>query len=170
MALEVMPRAGQLHARDVRVILGPYFSKADHVDVLLLGQPGGQPSAARVVLADLPGGGRGVHRGLVCPQCLAPKLMLLTNGSGGLGCSSCLRHRTRRQRERTLAAWKKYDAELEDELFRRLSGQRSTSPATVARAREIIEEIVAGDLDRVAALAPHVRAALMLAAMTEVGS
>ena len=97
-------------------------------------------------------------------------LMLFTDGVGRLGCGRCLRCRTRRQMERTLAAWEKYDAKLEDELFRRLSGPHSCSPATGARAEKLIEEIVAGDLDRVAALAPHVRAALMLAAMTEVGT
>ena len=170
MALEVMPRVSQLHARDVRVILGLRFSKTDHVDVLVLGRPGEQPSAARVLLADLPGGGRGVHRGLVCSRCLSPKLMLLTDGSGGLGCSSCLRRRTRRQMERTLATWEKYDGKLEDELFRKLSGSRLSSPATTARAAELIEEIVMGDLDRIAALSPAVQSALALAAIVEAGT
>lgn len=167
MALEVMPRAGQLCTRDVRVVLGPDFSMAESIDVLVLGRAGESPSAARVVLADLPGGGRGVHRGLVCPRCLTPKLMLLTDGSGGLGCSSCLRRRTRRQMERTLATWEKYDAKLEDELFRRLSGPRSTSPAMVARVAALIEDIVEGDLDRVAALVPVVQAALALTVRVE---
>ena len=69
--------------------------------------------------------------------------------------------------ERTLATWEKYDAKLEDELFRRLSGPRSTSPAMVARVAALIEDIVEGDLDRVAALVPVVQAALALTVRVE---
>ncbi|MGK4008413.1 hypothetical protein WMF31_37725 [Sorangium sp. So ce1036] len=165
MAFEVVPRPGQLRTRDVRVVLGPRFTSAEHVDVLVLGRPGEQPSTGRILLADLPGGGRGVHRGLVCPRCRAPKQLLLTDGGGGLGCTPCLRRRTRRQAERSLADWNKYDGEAEDELFRCLSGPRANCPGTLGRARDIADEIVEGDRDRIAALAPDVHAALTVAMM-----
>lgn len=165
MAFEVVPRAGQVRTRDVRVVLGLRFTNAEHVDILVLGRPGEQPSAGRVLLADLPGGGRGVHRGLVCPQCRAPKQLLLTDGEGGLGCTPCLRRRTRRQAERSLVDWNKYDGKREDELLRCLSGPRSTSPGTLVRAQQIADEIVEGDRDRIAALAPDVQAALVVTMM-----
>jgi hypothetical protein len=165
MAFEVVPRAGLVRTQDVRAVLGRNFSKAEYIDLLVLGRPGEQPSAARVLLAGLPGGGRGVHRGLVCPRCLTPKQMLLTDGDGGLGCSPCLRRRTRRQAEHSVVAWNKYDGKLEDELFRRLSGPRSSSPGTLARVRELIENIAEGDRDRVASLAPDVQAALAVTRM-----
>ena len=166
MGFEVMPRAGQLRTRDVRAALGRGFLTARHVDVLVLGDAGEHPSVARVALADVAGGGRGTHRGLVCPRCSAPKILLLTDGRGGLGCAACLKRRTRRQKERTLAAWRR-GGKLEDELFRRLSGPQAQAPGTIGRARKLVEELVHSDLRQVSALALGVHTALAMAALAK---
>ena len=166
MGFEVMPRVGQLRTRDVRAVLGGGFATATHVDVLVLGDAGERPSAACVALADMAGGGRGKHRGLVCPKCAAPKVVLLTDGMGGLGCAGCLKRRTRRQKERTLASWRR-GGQLEDELFRRLFGPQAQAPGTMRRSRKLVEEIVEGDLHQLSALALGVDAALAMAARVE---
>jgi hypothetical protein len=161
MGFEVMPRAGEVRTRDVRAFLGAAFAEAEHVEVMVLGRPGEPPSAARVGLADLPGGGRGKHRGLVCSACVVPKIVLLTDGKGGLACTSCLRRRTRRQTERTLATWHQ-GGELEDALFRAVSGPRSTSADVLGRARRLVQTLTRDSQAQVATLAPQVEAVLLM--------
>lgn len=131
---------GQFRTRDVRAVLGGGFAMATHVNVLVLG--------------------------LVCSRCAAPKLVLLTDGRGRLGCADCLKRRTRRQKERTLAVWRR-GGQREDDLFRRLSGPQAQAPGTMTRAQQLVEEIVEGDLRQVSALAMGVHTALAMAALAE---
>ena len=153
-----LPRIGELRIEDVRRVLGATFWEARDIDACVLAPPGGVPSAQRIVLG-WKRSGRGDHRAMLCPSCGRPREILYADGVGGLACASCSRRRTREQREVNTSAWKKLGGREEDQLLRLLQ-REGLSSAGLDRARALAEEIVRGDLDRVDALRPRIKAAL----------
>jgi hypothetical protein len=139
-------KIGELQTRDLRGIV----FDADHVDVLVLAADGGAPFCGRVTLGRKRSG-RGFHRALICPDCGAPKNILYVVDAR-LACALCARHRSRRQRERTLASWRRGGGEKEDLLFRLLLRPGRRTPTTLAIAQQLVDELLAGDADRLAAL------------------
>ena len=163
MTFEVAgPGIGQLRAKDVRAILGTATATTRHLDVMVLGPPGQPPWAGRVYLVDKPSG-RGRHRVLACPACLQPRGLLLVGDGGRLACRFCLRCRTRRQTERTTAAWRRFGGMHEDQLLRLLRCPGASAPK-LALAQRVLEELVHGDIDGVAALEGRVDGADSVAA------
>lgn len=156
----IAPRIGEVLAGDVSRYMSKENLAARFVDVLVLGPIGGMPTCARVELREKRNG-RGKILALVCPLCGTTRTKLLADGAGGLGCAGCLKRRTRRQAEVSLASWHHLGGELEDRLHRLLAEARN-SPARRELAARLADELVAGDEDRFAALQPSIRAALDL--------
>lgn len=136
-------RLGQLRREDVRAALAERYFKINELDVLVLGAAGELGASCTVHLGWSPGG-RGKHRMILCPRCLAPKRVLLTDGSGSLACAQCLHHRTRRQRERHTADFRRLGGLAEDRLLR-----AATRPhPAVARLEELARELLEQDRAR----------------------
>lgn len=128
--------------------------------VLLLLRRGRPPLRQRIEIGAIPGG-RGVHRGLVCPACETPKYKLFESDSG-LGCSTCTRRRSRRQREHKSRTWRLLSGELEDRVLRALRPGRRSS--VVAPAVEALAKSLHGDDEqRWAALKARADAAIIAA-------
>ncbi|MBX3230683.1 MAG: hypothetical protein KIT84_00585 [Labilithrix sp.] len=108
-------------------------NEATSVLLLVLGRAG-EPTRQSIAFGAIPGG-RGVHRGLVCPLCSRPKYRLFTS-SFGLGCGPCTARRTRRQLEYRTRAWRRLGGELEDVVLRGLRPGRRSSivPEAIADA------------------------------------
>ena len=163
MTFEVtVPRLGQLRSTDVRRALGRDWTDAAHVDVVVLAEDGGLPSATRVELG-LKRCGRASHLALVCAGCGHLRDVLLVDGEGGLRCQrTCLRTRlTRQQRERTMRAWTQLGAKEEDALVRLLH-RPHVNEAVLRRAENLVQELEQGDVSRVLALQPAIDAALLV--------
>lgn len=139
MTFEVMGlEIGILRVRDVRALDG--VRPGVRVGVLVLGPPG-EPLFVGDVALTTKRSGYGEHLALVCPACMRPKGILYVR-SASLSCATCSRTRTRRQRERTLASWRRGGRE-EDRLLRMVE-----RGAPLAPMRVLVHEIVEGDLDR----------------------
>ncbi len=159
MAFEVTPVLGEIRAADARVALGDTAGTASSIDVMVLADAGGLPFVGRLDLVRI-GGGPGRHLAFCCPRCREPRRLLLTDGHGGIRCSRCARARTKRQLRRTCRSWKYLGDREFDELLRLLR-PRSTSPAHKRqRAQLLVDELLAGDRDRLGVVADVVDAAL----------
>lgn len=103
--------------------------------VLLRGAP---PIRQRIAIGQLLGG-RGVHRGLVCPMCSEPKYKLFATSSG-LACGPCACRRSRRQLEHRSRAWRQLGGDLEDIVLRGLRPGRRSSvvPEAIADAANVL--------------------------------
>lgn len=142
----VGPRIGELHVQDVRDAIS---SGSLHVTVMVLAADGGLPFVGRVDLGEKRSG-RSSHRVFLCPECRRPRRVLYIAGPSRLLCADCSDHRTRRQRERTFASWRRGGRE-EDELFRLLL-RPGRCEAALRRAHRLVDELLAGDHDRLMAL------------------
>lgn len=153
---------GVVSTRDVRDL------SSDEADVVVLVLRLGAPALReRIVFGEIPGG-RGVHRGLVCPTCKRPHYKLFASSSG-LGCRSCTRRRTRRQREHRRGAWRHLGGELEDFVLRGLRpGRRSTGvPDTIANAAQTL---MAEDRERATVLLTRAANAVRVAVVAKVNA
>lgn len=139
MGLEI----GTLRVRDVRAHEDARPGAC--VGVLVLGADGEAPYIGDVELTTKKSG-HAEHVALVCPCCGRPKALLYVKG-GALACAACSRTRTRHQKERTLAAWRRAGGREEDRLLR-LARRR----APVSKMRPLVDELVEGDRDRIAVL------------------
>lgn len=157
MGLEVLARdLGVATTRDIRDV--PVEASSVLLLVLLLRDP---PIRVLVRLGDVPGGGRGVHRGLVCPGCGNVVCKLFAAGLT-LGCRGCARRRSRRQLEHRSRAWRRLGGELEDRVLRGLRpGRRSSAvPDLVTGAATTL---IADDQERVGVLLRRADDALKIA-------
>lgn len=162
MGIEVVPLLGQIRAADVRLVLGRAAPTANHVDVLVLAKDGGIPFVGRIELTQIPGG-PGQHLALRCPQCDQPRNLLLADGRGGIACAQCARARTRRQQARTCRAWNRLGEREVDALVRLLRPRVAGDARRYDRALGLIDEILAGDADRLGAVVDVAAAALSVA-------
>jgi hypothetical protein len=154
--LPALPQLSQLRASAVRAALGPGWRDVKSVDVSVLSEDGGLPFAGRVDLA-LMRRGRGVHLGVVCPQCRQPRGVLRLDGEGRLLCQfACFGRLTRQQRLKTTSEWSLGGREL-DALIRLLHKPALTGVALV-RAEAMVERLERDGLALVAAFAPTMAA------------
>jgi hypothetical protein len=119
----------------------------DKVDVMVIDPGGGMPVTGRLELCTMPAG-RGQRLAFVCPKCRGGKYMLLAR-NGELRCRACLRHRTRRQTERTMADYVRRGGKEEDALLRLFQSARRITSRKLAQARELAMALVAADRARV---------------------
>jgi hypothetical protein len=134
------PQLGELRVRDVRGGLAAAGHRGGEALVFVLGIDGEAPFIGRVGLGTKRSG-HGEHLALVCPTCAQPKSVLYAR-RGQLACAGCSGRRTRRQAERTLAAWNRGGRE-EDRLLRMVGKGRAPK-----LLRALVGEIIEGDLDR----------------------
>ena len=152
MTIEVVAR--QTGALDVRDL--PADAHGDFRVVVLA--DAGIAFVGSVTTAAKPSG-RGLHRALSCPGCGAPKLRLLADRRGGLGCAGCLGRLTRRQAERTCRSWYALGGQIEHRILGLLTGRRGT--AAHERAAELIDELRSDDQARWENLASLANSALL---------
>jgi len=99
---------------------------------------------------------------LRCPSCGVGCMVLRASGLCSVGCNACVRHRRRKERERTLRSWVHFDGALEDRLVR---AAFRNCPAWL-RARNLMAlsaQLLEGDRDRAAAVLQHSDAARSVA-------
>lgn len=106
--------------------------------VLLVLRTGAPPIRQRVAFGAI-AGGRGLHRGLVCPTCSESKYKLFASASD-LGCGACTHRLSRRQREHRLRSWRRLGGDLEDVVLRGLRpGRRSSAvPEAIVDAATVL--------------------------------
>lgn len=154
MTFEVMGlEVGVLRMRDLRLAVRDL--RAGHpIAVLVLGASGESPFVGPVTLTTKRSG-HSEHPAFLCTSCGSARRILYLHG-GALACATCAGARTRRQRERTLASWRRGGKE-EDRLMRlvRRGGR-------VSRMRALVDEIVAGDTDRAAVIVEAFRDVVLL--------
>jgi hypothetical protein len=135
----IAPEIGRLHIRDVQVQLGRNASGRRAVTAVVL--------QCRAVLefnvSLLPKRGARGRSLLECPTCRKGKLVLRVSDTGRLGCNRCVRHLTRRQRERACVAWRRGGAEA-DALVRRALRQAPACFKAVALAT-LASKVLAAD-------------------------
>jgi len=141
----VPPRIGAVGVGDVRDATSLGLA---HVDLMVLAAEG-PPFIGHIDLGTKRSG-HSLHPALICPLCGKTKRVLYVVRGGRLACAGCAHHRSRQQRERTLASWKRGGLE-EDQLLRLLLRPHRTDEA-LRHANEIVDELLAGDVDRLAAL------------------
>lgn len=143
---------GTLRARNMRLL--EHARPGTKVGVLVLGADGEPPFVGEVMVgAKL--SGRSKHLAILCPKCQRSKFVLYAR-AGALGCAPCARRRTRRQRERTLASWRRGGRE-EDRLLRSVGHGRLAETM-----RRLAEEIVEGDADRASVVLENFHHVLVL--------
>lgn len=157
----VASEIGAATTKDIRDV--PADASSVVVLVLLLHEP---PLRVRVRLGDIPGGGRGVHRGLVCSLCGSVVCKLFAAGST-LGCKACTNHRSRRQLEHRSRAWRRLGGELEDVVLRGLRPGRRTCFVS-ERVIEAARSLGSDDRERVEVLLRRAETALRVASSPEV--
>lgn len=136
------------------------------VILLLVLRHGAPPIRQRIALGAIPGG-RGAHRGLICPLCSQPKYRLFASTSG-LGCGPCTRRRSRRQLEHRSHRWRRLGGELEDIVLRGLrSGRRSSTVLDLVTDAAV--RLMADDRERVDVLLRRAETALKVATTPTVG-
>ena len=160
MEFEVAPILGRIRAADVRFVLGEAAMIAEHVDVLVLAADGGLPFMGRLELARTDAG-RARHLALRCPRCVRPRKFLVADGRGGISCAGCANLRTRRQQGRTCRAWTRLGERELDALLRLMRPRSSAHAGRYDRAVEMVDALIAGDVDRLGAILDVTDAALM---------
>ena len=163
MVFEVIPTPGLVRATDVRVALDGTAKSATAIDLLVLAADGGLPYIGPLEIVWVRGG-YGRHLALRCPPCGQARKLLHADGRGGIACSPCSRIRTRRQRDRTRRAWRHLGERELDHLLRLLRPRSAPSARREERAVELVEELLAGDADRLGAVMDITNAALAVAA------
>lgn len=135
---------GRLRAAELRRRLGREFLQTESIPVSV--PPGNQtPAYCGVVLLRLVAGGRGHHRRLVCPGCDRTKLILFVSQRGTLACRTCLRVRTRRQRDRTCQSYTQLGGREEEDIVRLLLKPGPLTEARLALATSKIEALLQAD-------------------------
>ena len=162
MVFEVIPTPGQVRAADVRLVLGDAVKSAQSIDLMVLAAEGGLPYMGPVELVWV-AGGLGQHLALRCPRCGVGCKILRTDGRGAIACSPCSRTRTSRQRYRTRHAWRRLGEREVDRLLRLLRPRSGSTDGHAEQVAELVEELLAGDADRLAALTDVANAAVDVA-------
>ena len=132
-----------MRSRDLRA-LGA-LAAGDHVDVVVVADHG-VPVAARIELTTV-SSGPSRRIALVCPRCHEPKHLLRAR-EGQLQCNRCCRFRTRAQRERNRASWRRMGGREEDHLLRQLLRPGPTA-ARLRRAQRLAATLLEADRARV---------------------
>ena len=84
-----------------------------------------------------------------------------------LKCRACARPLTVRQREHALPSWREQGGEEHDRILRLLAGRGKTTRSARRRASRLIDELLAADQDRLAAVSELAHAALLASAVFE---
>lgn len=152
-----VPRKGEVRTSDLRLIYGAAMLDMPHVDVFVITDVGA-PIAARIELTTVPFGWT-QRRAFLCPVCGEPRHVLRSR-EGRLRCNKCrdLKHRTRRQTERSCVSFKRMGGLEEDRLLRLLlpTGRRPAN--RMAEAARLMDVIMASNLAHVALLRRKVEA------------
>jgi hypothetical protein len=160
MRIEVCfsPEAGLVRVEHLRGALGVRVAELDAVELVVIA---GVVARQRIELVRKVSG-RGRHVAFQCPRCLEPRAVLHAEGGGRLSCAACSGYKTRHQRESSRTEWEQNALDHEDRLFRTLQKRNLTLTGLVS-LRRLINEIVDGDHDRLAATMQAVTDALIVA-------
>ena len=154
----VSPELGLVRVKHLRATLGGEAKDATVVELVVVA---GEVARERVDLVSKVSG-RARHVAFRCPRCGEPRAVLYAEGGGRLSCGPCSGHKTRHQLESSRTDWKENAVDCEDRLFRDLMTKGHT-PAGLRSLRRLVDEIVGGDHDRLAAAMQMVGAALLVA-------
>jgi len=151
--------------REVRAAFGVKLMAMNSFTAMVLASDGGPPFVGEALLGRKKSG-RGEHIALRCPECdRACDALYVVRAA--LRCTVCAKRRTRRQREHTLPAWEEHGGEEHDRVLRLLAGRRKTTRAARRKAGKMLDELVAADRDRLAAVVELAHAALLASSVTE---
>jgi hypothetical protein len=159
------PIIGVLSVKDVRAVFGVKLGAMTTFKAMVLAPDGGMPFVGEVYLARKKSG-PGEHIALQCPTCERASLTLCVS-EATLKCRACAKRLTRRQREHALPSWREQGGEEHDRILRLLAGRGKTTRSARRRASKLIDELLAADQDRLAAVSELAHAALLASAVFE---
>lgn len=152
------PEPGLVRVQHVRMALGHDLQDVIAVELVVVA---GEVARQRIELVRKVSG-RGQHVAFQCPRCLEPRAVLHAEGEGRLSCAICSGYKTRHQMESWRTEWDNHGHHLEDRLLRAVMRRKNTL-AGMRVLRELVDEIVGGDHDRLASAMQTTSAALLVA-------